>query len=110
MDLVYETGYRGSLFIVDDNFIGNKAKVKALLRAIAVWQKKRGYPFYLYTEASLDLAQDDELMDLMLEAGLGDVFLGIESPTLTSLADIQKKQNLSNDMHESIRKIARQRA
>jgi radical SAM superfamily enzyme YgiQ (UPF0313 family) len=105
MDLVYETGYRGSLFIVDDNFIGNKGKVKALLRAIAGWQKKRGYPFYLYTEASLDLAQDDELMDLMLEAGLGDVFLGIESPNLASLAGIQKKQNLRNDMHESIRKL-----
>lgn len=107
MDLVYGTGYRGSLFIVDDNFIGNKPKVKALLRAIAAWQKQRGYPFYLYTEASLDLAQDDELMDLMLDAGLGDVFLGIESPNPASLADIGKMQNLRNDMGDSIRKMHR---
>jgi radical SAM superfamily enzyme YgiQ (UPF0313 family) len=105
MELVYRTGYRGSLFIVDDNFIGNKSKVKALLREIIAWQKERGYPFYLYTEASLDLAQDDELMDLMLEAGLGDVFLGIESPDPDTLADIQKKQNIRHDMHESIKKM-----
>jgi radical SAM superfamily enzyme YgiQ (UPF0313 family) len=107
LDLVYETGYRGSLFIVDDNFIGNRVRVKALLRELIRWQKERGYPYYFYTEASLDLAQDDELMDLMLEAGLGDVFLGIESPDAGTLADIQKKQNLRDDMYTSIRKMHR---
>jgi radical SAM superfamily enzyme YgiQ (UPF0313 family) len=105
MELIYDAGFRGPLFVVDDNFIGNKAKVKALLHEIIKWQKERGYPLYLMTETSVDLAQDEELMDLMLEAGLGDVFLGIESPDPGTLADINKKQNIRIDLYESVKKI-----
>ena len=62
LDTVYATGFRGSLFIVDDNFIGHKQKVKELLRGIIGWQERKGYPFSLFTEASIDLAKDDELL------------------------------------------------
>lgn len=105
MDALYDAGYIGLVFIVDDNFIGNKSKAKALLREIIPWQKERGYPFTLYTEASLDLAQDEELMDLMLEAGLTDLFLGIESPVEETLADIGKRQNIRNSMRDTVRKL-----
>jgi len=105
MNAVYKTGFRGFLFIVDDNFIGNKKHVKALLKKIIEWQKERGYPFALFTEASVDLAQDDELLDLMVEAGFGEVFLGIETPDSNTLVDIQKKQNLRLDIFKSVQKI-----
>src|SRR6187551_3530412 len=68
------------IFLVDDNFIGNKKAAKVILRAIIEWQKENGFPLTFFTEASLDLAEDDELMQLMTEAGLVAVFIGIESP------------------------------
>jgi radical SAM superfamily enzyme YgiQ (UPF0313 family) len=105
MELVYRTGFRGSLFIVDDNFIGNKPKVKELLRRIIAWQNTRGYPFSLFTEASIDMAADDELLDLMTEAGFDMVFVGIETPDAGSLASCHKSQNLRADLFESISKI-----
>ncbi len=67
--LLYDLGWRGRLFIVDDNFIGNHMKVKTMLRSLAPWQETRGYPFWLYTEASVNLAQDADLMKLMTSAG-----------------------------------------
>jgi radical SAM superfamily enzyme YgiQ (UPF0313 family) len=105
METVYSTGFRGSLFIVDDNFIGNKVKVKALLKAIIEWQKKKNYPFSLFTEASINLAQDDELLDLMVTAGFENVFIGIETPDVNTLASTQKQQNLREDIFENIKKI-----
>ncbi|MFH0976686.1 MAG: B12-binding domain-containing radical SAM protein [Spirochaetota bacterium] len=105
MEAVYNTGFRGSLFIVDDNFIGNKTKVKDLLRAIIVWQKERNFPFYLFTEASINLSHDDELLDLMAEAAFFAVFVGIESPDAATLALTQKKQNLREDILENVIKI-----
>ena len=107
MDLVYTSGFRGSLFIVDDNFIGNKPKVKELLRKIIAWQKVHRYPFSLFTEASIDMSSDDELLELMASAGFDMVFIGIETPDADSLASCQKSQNLRLDLLDAIEKIHR---
>lgn len=84
-------------FIVDDNLIGNKAKVKELLRDIAAWQRAAGYPFSFFTEASLNLAEDEELMELMDAANIQVVFIGIESPNEESLRETKKYQNVRKD-------------
>ncbi|HSV97831.1 MAG TPA: B12-binding domain-containing radical SAM protein [Spirochaetota bacterium] len=105
MEALHATDFRGPLFIVDDNFIGNKRNVKQLLRAIIPWQKERGYPFSLSTEASINLAEDDELLDLMVDAGFMMAFVGVETPVEESLALTGKSQNLKTNMLESVRKI-----
>lgn len=105
METLYQTGFRGTVFIVDDNFIGNKHKVKDLLPEIIEFQKKYGYPFHFDTEASVDLANDDELLNLMQLAGFGMVFLGIETPDEESLLAMHKKQNTKTDLMAGIRKI-----
>jgi radical SAM superfamily enzyme YgiQ (UPF0313 family) len=81
-------------FVVDDNLIGNKKAIKALLRDLIVWQKEQGYPMTFFTEASLDLAEDAELLQLMVEANFGAVFIGIESPNEASLLETKKIQNV----------------
>jgi radical SAM superfamily enzyme YgiQ (UPF0313 family) len=105
MERLYEAGYRGSLFVVDDNFIGNKKNVKELLPAISDWQAKRKHPFKLFTEASVNLAADEELMDMMVEAGFGMVFLGIETPSKESLIATHKMQNAKSDLLDCVHKI-----
>ncbi len=105
VDHVYNTGFRGSLFIVDDNFVGNKLKVKGLLRPLAAWQKKHRYPFTVSTEASITLAQDEELLDLMVSAGFTMVFVGIETPDAKTLAMTHKTQNLREDVLSSVIRI-----
>lgn len=105
VETIYQSGYRGSVFIVDDNFIGNIANVKKLLPFIIRWQKERKYPFLFYTEASVNLAHDEELMDLMAEAGFTMVFLGIETPVQESLKLTHKTQNVKMDLLESVLKI-----
>lgn len=105
LEEVYNTGFRGAIFIVDDNFIGNKANVKKLLPKIEQWQKQNKYPFTFFTEASVNLAQDDELMELMVKAGFDMVFLGIETPVEECLASANKHQNVKVDLLESISKI-----
>jgi radical SAM superfamily enzyme YgiQ (UPF0313 family) len=102
---VYNTGFRGSLFIVDDNFVGNKHKVKNLLPHLAAWQKAHGYPFSLSTEASITLAQDEELLDMMVAAGFTMVFIGIETPDAKTLAMAHKTQNLREDVLSSVARI-----
>lgn len=82
------------VFIVDDNLIGNKKAIKPILRDITSWQEARGYPLTLFTEASLDLAEDEELMDLMGRAGFQSVFIGIESPNEAALKETKKLQNV----------------
>jgi radical SAM superfamily enzyme YgiQ (UPF0313 family) len=104
-DAVYKTGFRGSVFIVDDNFIGNKAKVKKMLPEIIQWQKGRRYPFLLLTEASLNLADDEDLMQMMVKAGFGKVFIGLETPIEESLAECNKVQNSNRDMVAAVKKI-----
>ncbi len=105
MDLLYEAGWRGSLFVVDDNFIGNRKEVRRLLPEIASWQQKRRYPFNLFTEATLTLAEDEPLMDQMILAGFNMVFVGIETPDRDALTRAGKTQNLKSDMLASVRAI-----
>jgi len=105
LDAIYERGWRGSVFIVDDNFIGNKAKVKRVLPAVIEWMKERDYPFTFTTEASLNLCDDDELIQLMSEAGFRKVFVGIETPEEESLEECNKFQNVGRDLASSVRKL-----
>src|SRR5205085_12489044 len=82
------------VFIVDDNLIGDKRAIKAVLREVAAWQEANGYPLVFVTKASLDLAEDEELMALMIDAGITAVFVGIESPNEASLRETKKLQNV----------------
>src|SRR6266446_3876512 len=93
-DLLYNLGWRGALFLVDDNFIGNRREALRLLRALIPWQQARHYPFTLCTEASMNLVQYDELMDAMIQAGFTSVFVGIETPTPAALVATKKPQNV----------------
>ena len=104
LDALRDLGWRGTVFIVDDNFIGNKKNVRRLLPELADWQKRHGYPFTLITEASLNLAEDEPLLDSMRSAGFSRVFLGIETPVEESLKEAQKPQNRGN-LLESVAKI-----
>ena len=94
-DHLYNLGWRGPLFLVDDNFIGNKKAALDLLPEVAKWQKERDYPFSLFTEASVNLARMDSLMDAMVAAGFTMTFLGIESPNAEALLKTKKGQNVS---------------
>jgi len=85
-------------FIVDDNLIGNKQKIKPLLAEVAAWQRANGYPFLFFTEASVDLSEDAELMQLMVDANISSVFVGIESPNEDSLIETKKLQNVRPGM------------
>ncbi len=105
LQVLYDLGWRRSIFVVDDNFIGNKRNVKLLLRELGIWMAKQNYPFRLSTEASVDLAQDQELLDLMIAANFTSVFLGIETPDTNSLALTQKFQNTRHSLIESVQKI-----
>lgn len=105
MESLAAAGWNGSVFIVDDNFIGNRAKVKTLLRALIEWRRRRGTRMSFLTEASLNLADDDELLGLMIEAGFKRVFIGIESPQDESLVECTKVQNRRRDMVAAVRKI-----
>lgn len=102
---LYDLGYRGHIDMVDDNFIGNKKKVKGLLREIIEWTKARKYPFYFTTEASVNLADDDELLQLMKEADFRYVFLGIETPDNETLALNNKNQNVNKSIEGAVMKI-----
>ncbi|HEY9669887.1 MAG TPA: DUF4070 domain-containing protein [Waterburya sp.] len=105
LQTLYDLGWRRSVFLVDDNFIGNKRNVKLLLRELGPWMAERGYPFRLSTEASVDLAQDKELLDLMIAANFNAVFVGIETPDTDSLALTQKFQNTRNSLMEAVQTI-----
>ena len=105
LDQLYDAGWRGPVFIVDDNFIGNKARARTLLAAIAEWQKAHAYVFRFITEASLNLADDPDLLRSMRDAGLSSVFLGIETPDESSLAATNKHQNTRRDLLDSVATI-----
>jgi hypothetical protein len=107
MDALVAAGWRGSLFIVDDNFIGNLREVRKLVPEIAAWQARRGRPFELYTEASVNLADHDELVTGMVAAGFTAVFLGIETPSEAALVETQKTQNLRRPLAESVAVLPR---
>lgn len=105
LDALYNSGYRGSVFIVDDNFIGNKKNVKLLLPYLAQWQELNRFPFSFVTEASVNLADDEKLLDLMRRAGFNRAFLGIETPVEESLKQAQKGQNTRRDLLDSVMRI-----
>ena len=107
LDGLYDHGWRGPVFFVDDNFIGNKAFLKSrLLPALIQWQQgKKGIPFN--TEASVNLADDPELMDMMVKAGFDTVFIGIETPNEESLTECNKQQNKNRDLVESVKLMQR---
>ena len=99
LENIYQTGFRGNVFFVDDNFIGNRNKLKdELLPAMIKWAKDRAHPFFYTTEVSINLADDSDLMDLMVQAGFGKVFVGIETPDEASLVECDKNQNLHRDL------------
>jgi len=102
---IYDLGYRGRIDIVDDNFIGNKKKAKDLLRELIIWTQNHRYPFYFSTEASIDLADDDELLQLMKDVDFRYVFLGIETPENDTLKLNQKIQNVNKPIEDVVRKL-----
>ncbi|MEW5725304.1 MAG: DUF4070 domain-containing protein [Thermodesulfobacteriota bacterium] len=105
LEAIYDLGWRESVFFVDDNFIGNKVKTKQLLSALIEWMREHDHPFTLLTEASINLADDDELIEMLVEAGFDRVFIGLETPNEASLKECQKNQNCARDLVSAINKL-----
>jgi len=106
LDALERFGWRGPVFIVDDNFIGHKKQLKHdLLPSLVQWSKVRKYPFRFTAEASMNLADDEELVEMLVKAGFEHVFIGIETPNDESLAECGKSQNLNRDMTVSVRQL-----
>lgn len=104
---LFDAGWRKSVFIVDDNFIGNTRQVKQLLPVLIRWQQEHRFPFTLLTEVSVNLAQDEELMQLMSAANFFKVFLGLETPNQDSLVECGKKQNTAGSLAGAVETIHR---
>ena len=110
-EMLYKLGWKGAMFVVDDNFIGNKRDAMRLLPAVKEWQEERGFPFALYTEASVNLVEIPDMLDAMSTAGFNMVFLGIESPNEEALITTSKGQNTSKEedagsyLLQAVRKI-----
>ena len=107
LEAAVATGHRGPIFVVDDNFIGHRPRAKALLREVIRWRAATGVRNSLVTEASMNLVDDPELLELMVQAGFRSVFIGIESPDERSLTECRKVQNTRRDLIESVRTIHR---
>lgn len=107
LDEIYRLGWRDTVFLVDDNFIGNKVRAKEILREAAAWQRRKGWPFPFLTEATLSIADDDELLELMAGAGFLSVFVGIETPVHESLRETRKHINTTGSIAEKVAKIQR---
>jgi radical SAM superfamily enzyme YgiQ (UPF0313 family) len=105
LEVLYQMGWSRYIFLVDDNFVGNKRNAKVFLKALIPWMQARNYPFTLLTEASVNLAEDDELLDLLVQAGFTLIFMGIETPDVESLAGIHKEQNTRHSLTESCDRI-----
>jgi radical SAM superfamily enzyme YgiQ (UPF0313 family) len=102
LEAIRDTGYQGPVFVVDDNFIGNKRAAGVAVREIASWQRERRYPFDLFTEASVNLALETQLLAAMVDAGFSSVFLGIETPSREGLKEAQKNQNLALPLERAV--------
>lgn len=102
---LHSLGYRGQIFFVDDNFIGSKPEVKKFLHVIREWSEANSFPFFFATQTCLDLADDDELLQMMRDVDFKFVFIGIESPEDTVLISAQKPQNVNKSIPDAIRKI-----
>jgi radical SAM superfamily enzyme YgiQ (UPF0313 family) len=108
LEALYAGGWRGAVFVVDDNFIGNRGKLKRdFLPALVAWSRRHGYPFAFNTEVSIDLADDPELIKLMVAAGFKMVFVGIETPDDRGLAECGKLQNRNRDLLEAVKTLQR---
>ncbi len=107
LDAIRSTGHSGSLFVVDDNFIGNKGKALALVNRIEQWQRAHRYPFDLFTEASINLANEPALLAAMVRAGFSGVFVGIETPTRRGLEEAGKSQNIHVDLDAAVDVLTR---
>jgi radical SAM superfamily enzyme YgiQ (UPF0313 family) len=107
LEALYQFGYRGHVDFVDDNLIGNKKALRTFLPELAAWLKARDYPFEFTTEASINMADDDELLKLLRDANFFAVFVGIESPDPRTLVHTKKKQNTRRSLSASVRKIYR---
>ena len=107
LDALHALGYRGHVDFVDDNLIGNRKATKPLLVALAAWLERRGHPFEFSTEATINLADDDELLALMRAANFFAIFVGIETPDPAALLETHKLQNTRRNIADSIRKIHR---
>ncbi len=107
LDTLYRLGYRGHVDFVDDNFIGHKAKAKEVLRAVKDWSEEHGHPFFFSTEASINLADDEEMLGLMRDLDFRYVFVGIESADNQVLESMRKQQNLTRDIVEDLHRIYR---
>jgi radical SAM superfamily enzyme YgiQ (UPF0313 family) len=103
----YRLGYRGTVDVVDDNFIGHRPEVKKLLLALARWQAEHHWPFEFGAEVSLNLSDDEELMDLMRRAGFIGAFVGMETTDQNALTKTQKKQNTRRDLAKSVKELHR---
>jgi radical SAM superfamily enzyme YgiQ (UPF0313 family) len=107
LDSLLATGFRGTVFLSDDNLVGNKAETLRLLSALEDWMRRHRFPFQFYAEASINLAASDELIDAMVRAGFDSVFVGIETPSTEALRETHKAQNLAVDLHAAVDKLVR---
>lgn len=107
LDAIYNTGWRSSVFVVDDNFIGNRKKVKLILEEIAKWMEKHDRPFLLSTEASITVADDIEIVNLLKKSNFNGLFVGIETPEEESLKSCGKFQNTRKDLKEKVKFLQR---
>ncbi len=107
LNSLYDCGWRSSIFLVDDNFMGNITQVKMLLRELIKWRKEKHYKWSFMTQISINCASDDELLLLMQQAGFSTVFIGIETPSKQSLEECGKFQNKNRNMVEDVKKIYR---
>ncbi len=106
LEQIYQIGWRKNIFFVDDNFIGNKHELKSnLLPAIINWMDQMNHPFTFTTEVSINLSDDEELMDLMIKAGFSSVFIGIETTEVASLNECGKSQNVNRNLVESVKRV-----
>jgi radical SAM superfamily enzyme YgiQ (UPF0313 family) len=106
LQALYDLGYRGHIDFVDDNFIGDKTNVRGLLPAILEWSAGHGYPFYFSTEASIDLARDTSILQMMKDVDFRYVFLGLETPEDSVLRGINKRQNVNRPIAEAVKTIS----
>jgi radical SAM superfamily enzyme YgiQ (UPF0313 family) len=107
LDAVRATGFRGPVFVVDDNLIGNKVAARKMLASLAVWSRRREFPFDFFTEASVNLADDDSLIAGLVAAGFSSVFVGIETPSREALLETNKRQNTHLDLEEAVQKLVK---
>ncbi|WP_159460341.1 B12-binding domain-containing radical SAM protein [Tistlia consotensis] len=107
LDALYASGWRGQVFIADDNFIGDRKPVRRLLPELAAWMRERDFPFTLMTEATINLALDEPLVEAMVAAGITRLFVGIESVDEPAIRSARKRQNLALPADEACRRLAR---